>query len=137
VHLPLLNMLHRAKFHLDSSIGSKVIPKKHRYHFYQKQCHKPFYERAKKNRSHFWNQVYRVIQKRILIFWLSCAQQIFFNFLRNWKNTKITLDSLQSICFYIQGYYVHGIQHCSWTIGFVHLFLWPIAYYPNVKYFRS
>jgi hypothetical protein len=40
-------MRHRAKFHIDSSIGSKVIPKKHRYHFYQKQCHKPFYERAK------------------------------------------------------------------------------------------
>jgi hypothetical protein len=47
VHLPPLNRRHRAKFHVGSSISSKVIPKKHRYHFYQKQCHKQFYERAK------------------------------------------------------------------------------------------
>jgi hypothetical protein len=32
---------------MDSSIGSKVMPKKRRHRFYQKQCHKPFYERAK------------------------------------------------------------------------------------------
>jgi hypothetical protein len=43
-HLTPLKLRHRAKFHIDVSIGSKVMSQKL---CHQKQCHKPFYERAK------------------------------------------------------------------------------------------
>jgi hypothetical protein len=44
----VITRLQKLALKIDSSIGSNVIPKNHRYHFYQKKCHKWFYERANK-----------------------------------------------------------------------------------------